>query len=81
MLKAICDEQMRPIPFTDAMPGDAALFRIDGDPQHLALFGDYHAGGLSIIHAHLPDRKVIETRLDERWERRLIQAYALPGIG
>jgi hypothetical protein len=81
-LKAICDEQMRRIAFADVSSGDVILFRIEHDPQHLALVGDYHAGGLSLIHAYAPRpiHKVVEFRLDAWWSHRVVQAYALPGV-
>jgi cell wall-associated NlpC family hydrolase len=82
-LKKICDEQMRRVPFSEAQPGDVILFRIESDPQHLALLGDYQSGGLSIIHAYAPRavHRVVETRLDDWWRHRIVQAYALPGVG
>jgi hypothetical protein len=55
--------------------GDVAVFRIERDPQHLAIVGDYHAGGLSMIHAYAPSRKVVENRLDVVWSQRLVGAF------
>ncbi len=37
--------------------------------------GDYHAGGLSMIHAYAPSRKVVENRLDVVWSQRLVGAF------
>ena len=80
MLKRVCDENMTAIPLAEVRPGDALLFRFEQDPQHLAIVGDYAHGGLSIIHAYAPARKVIETRLDSAWLARAVSAYRLPGV-
>lgn len=80
MLRHVCDENMTAIPVSDIAPGDVLLFRFEADPQHLAIVGDYAHGGLSIIHAYAPSRKVIETRLDDAWRARIVAAYRLPGV-
>lgn len=49
-------------------------------PTHLAIVGDYFAGGFSLIHAHAPSRRVIETRLDDAWRHQVVAAYRLPGV-
>jgi cell wall-associated NlpC family hydrolase len=80
MLKDHCDREMTPITREEILPGDVALFTLTGDPQHLAIFGDYPGGYLSIIHAYIQNRKVVENRYDDIWARRLVQAYRLPGV-
>lgn len=80
MLQQVCDDNMSRIRFEDAKPGDVLLFRFEVLPQHLAIIGDYVHGGLSIIHAYAPSRKVIETRLDSVWIERIVSAYRLPGV-
>jgi hypothetical protein len=42
--------------------------------------GDYALGGLSLIHASAPARRVIEHRLDDVWWVRLVTGFALPGV-
>jgi NlpC/P60 family putative phage cell wall peptidase len=79
MLKDHCDREMTPITRDEIAPGDVALFALTGDPQHLAIFGDY-PDGLSIIHAYMRNRKVVENRYDDVWAGRLVQAYRLPGV-
>lgn len=79
MLKDACDREMTPIARGEIAIGDVGLFALTGDPQHLAIFGDY-PGGLSIIHAHAPNRRVVENRFDEMWAGRLVAAYRLPGV-
>ena len=80
MLRAVCDENMTSIAVSEMQPGDVLLFRFDQYPQHLAIVGDYPAGGLSIIHAFAQSRKVVEVRLDERWISRIVAAYRLTGV-
>jgi len=54
------------IPLKHKQPGDVALFSIDGNPQHLGILSDY-----GLIHAYAPARAVVETRLDEQWQKRI----------
>ncbi len=71
--------------------GDIGLFNWDGQPQHLAFFGDYRGEGrgmLSMIHAFAPAGRVIEHGFDAIWQARLAAPYrphdllhpALPAI-
>lgn len=68
------------IDMTEAQPGDVVLMAFDGDPSHMGILGDYPHGGLSLIHAYAPLRKVVECRLDEVWLARIVSAYRLPGV-
>ena len=77
-LEAACEENLIRIPTTEIEPGDVILFRFSEHPQHLAIAGDYPEGGLSIIHAFAPSRRVIEVRLDEIWFGRIYAAYRFP---
>jgi cell wall-associated NlpC family hydrolase len=56
---------------------DVVLCRIDAMPQHVAIIGNYVYGGLSIIHAYAPARKVVEHPLDAYWQRRIMQVFHL----
>lgn len=81
---AHCDAWMQHVPFDALQPGDVIVLRIEDDPQHMAIAGDYVHGGLSMIHSL--DRSngrgsVIEHRLDDSFRSRLVAAYALPGVG
>jgi cell wall-associated NlpC family hydrolase len=60
--------------------GDVLAFRTETDPQHLALAADYFAGGLALVHAYAPARKVTENRLDEGWRSLLVAAFRFPGV-
>lgn len=61
--------------------GCVALMRFEhGAPQHVGVLGDYPHGGLSLIHAYAPSRKVVEHRLDDSWRLRIVQCFDLPGV-
>ncbi len=55
--------------------GDLLLFKVINLPQHVGIVGDYHAGGLSVIHSYAPAAKVVEHELNESWLSRVISAY------
>lgn len=78
-LKRYCDEQLE-----RASPevGGVALIRFGKRPHHLAFFGNYVHGGLSLIHALGPafPAKVIEHHLDDAWADRLVASYRIPGV-
>jgi cell wall-associated NlpC family hydrolase len=61
----------------EPQPGDALVFGL-ANSRHIGIAGDYHLGGLSLIHAWLAVGKVVETRLDEQWLSRLRGAYRFP---
>jgi len=79
-MRRACDAQLVRIEPAHLQPGDVGLFRIEADPQHLAIFGDYFGGGVSMIHAYAPAHKVVETRFDAAWRAKLVAAYAFPGV-
>ena len=57
-----------------------ALFRIDGTARHLGIIvqdSDYP----TLIHAYAPARKVVEHRLDEEWERKIVACFEISRIG
>ena len=56
-----------------ALPGDILLFRIDKDPQHLALKTD--AG---MIHGYARKLRVVEHGIDDTWRARFVSAWRLP---
>ncbi len=54
--------------------GDLALFSVRDNPQHLAIITDYE-GTLGMIHAYAPARRVVEHRLDDDWNSRLVKVF------
>ncbi len=75
MLQAACESQMHRLALAEIQPGDVLLLKFDRHPQHLAIVGDHPLGGLSLIHAYAPARKVVEVRLDEGWRQQVMAAY------
>ncbi len=66
---------LQEITLAEIAPGDALLFCFDQNPQHVAIVSDYPYGGLGIIHCYMKARQVVENRLDESWQRRLVGAF------
>lgn len=60
-----------------AQVGDIGLFRGTVYPLHVAFFGDYYLGGLSLVHAsNAPtENKVVEVAYSWEWPKRFIEAY------
>lgn len=75
-LQQVCESFMART--DDPQPGDVLLMRFAREPQHVAIVGDH--GGRSLIHAYEAIGRVIEHRLDPRWQRRTVQAYRMPGV-
>jgi cell wall-associated NlpC family hydrolase len=74
----LCDGMLERIDRSQMSPGDVAVFQF-GPQRHMAILGDYFAGGLSLIHAYaLAPRKVVEVRFDEKWMSRLLGAWRVP---
>lgn len=68
------------IPRQAMRPADVAVLTFGAGPQHYALLADYPLGGLSVLHAMAPARRVAEHRLDDVWSARIVAAFALPGV-
>jgi cell wall-associated NlpC family hydrolase len=77
-IEDVCRREMIAIEEAKAGPGDVVLYYMGNRPRHLAVLADYHAGGLSIVHAYEPAGRVTENRPDPRW--RVFEMYALPGV-
>lgn len=81
-LLAACDRYMDGIDRDAMRPGDVLVMRVDVDPQHLGIVGDYRYGGLSLIHASNQRgvTAVIETRLVWSRRQRFVAAYQFRGV-
>lgn len=79
-LMALTSAHMSRIDRQDMHSGDVIVVAFGPEPQHLAVLGNYAHGGLSIIHAHGPTGRVIETRLMFSNSLKFVAAYALPGV-
>ncbi len=75
-----CHAHMTRIDAASIDVGDVLLMRFNGNPQHLAIVGDYAHGGLSIIHAYALSRAVVEHALSDQWRQHVVCAYKLPGV-
>lgn len=62
------------VALAERQAGDVLLMRFAGDPQHLGIFS-----GDSVIHSYAKVGQVCEHRLDEAWERRIVQVYRFRG--
>jgi cell wall-associated NlpC family hydrolase len=65
-LQANCTE----IPLDAAQPGDVLRLAFAGAPVHVGLMTD-----IGILHAWAKPAKVVEHRIDEQWQRRIVAAY------
>lgn len=79
-LPAKLDAYLARKPTSALAPADIVMIRTDAVADHVAFVGDYPAGGLTLLHAYLPMRRVVEHRLDAAWRRRIVAAYALPEV-
>jgi cell wall-associated NlpC family hydrolase len=77
-LQGYCDAHLDQV--LVARPGDVALMRFADEPQHLAIFGDYVHGGLSLVHAYMRARAVVEHGLDDLWRSRVLAVYRFKGV-
>jgi cell wall-associated NlpC family hydrolase len=73
MLKKMFDEQknLSIIDRKNASPGDVLLMRISKAPQHVAIlsYDGY------IIHAYKNVGKVVEQRIDDFWNSKIVAVY------
>jgi NlpC/P60 family putative phage cell wall peptidase len=77
MLLLACEELLDPVEsFAAALPADVLLMRFTGEPQH---FGFLSERG-QMIHAYAQAGKVVEQRIDMKWQRRVVGVYRLRGI-
>lgn len=59
----------------EPQPGDVAVMRWVDRPQHVAIFGDYLHGGLSVIHSDAAFGAVTEHRFAGPWCSRVMEIY------
>lgn len=71
---------MDPVPFGEVLPGDVLHFRIDIEPQHLAIVTQL--APLLAVHATSRPRimRTIEFRVDARWLRLLAGCWRYRGL-
>lgn len=74
--RAIIEEHMVPVRFSEVASGDVLSFVILNDVQH---YGMVTAPGM-FLHAYQPVGKVVEQSLSEPWLRRLRGCYRFPEV-
>lgn len=81
-MRAALDKNLVRIAKSDMLVGDLVWMRIDREPQHLGIIGDYLYGGLSLIHATngIGKDQVVEHRLDDVWHQRIVAVWRFPGV-
>ena len=65
---------------TGMQAGDVALMRWHREGgtdlfNHVGIVADYPHGGFSLIHAYAQNGRVVEHRIDDRWQRRIVEVY------
>jgi cell wall-associated NlpC family hydrolase len=81
-MRAALDAHLLRVPTHSMQIGDVAWLRFQREPQHLAIVGDYHLGGFSLIHAYNGAglKKVVEHRLDPTWMARIVAVWRYRGL-
>jgi hypothetical protein len=74
-----CRANMVSVDRSSLRPGDL-LVQMSGVIRHIAIVGDYPGGGLSIIHSHLPNKKVVECRLDDQFMKTVRGCFRFPEV-
>ncbi len=69
----VCSRLLNLVPLASASE-DCIVVLGFGRQRHMGIIGR-NEHGLTLIHAYLPNRKVVEVRLDEGWRSRLMAAY------
>ncbi len=71
---------MDKVPVADVRPGDVMLFRDAAYACHSSIVGEL-GGALTLIHAHLLRRMVLEERLDQGdWLDRRVACFSYRGL-
>ena len=75
-LRPVMETQLDIIAVADAQPADVLLFQWDSCPIHVAIL----ATEATMIHAFLPNRRVVEMTIDDRIRMQIVAAYHVPGV-
>ena len=73
------EAQMDKIELCNIQPGDVLAFTFLTDPQHAAVVTAVEPR-LTIVHAHMRVRNVVEHELDDVWRTRICGAYKFRGF-
>jgi len=75
-LRPVMESQLEHVPLLEAQAADVVLFVWAAVPLHVGIL----TAPDHVIHAYLPNRKVIETRLDDKMRGQIVAAYRVPGV-
>lgn len=78
-LLRIFEEHLIRKPIRDRKPGDIALFRERVYPVHCGIVGEKD-GQLTIIHAYLKRKKVVEEPYSQEWLDSTVAMFAYPTV-
>ena len=76
---ALADKYLERIRATEIAPADVVMIRVEKEPQHFAIVVEVEPHPY-IVHASNMTGRVIKTRLDEHWRKRVLRAYRYRGI-
>jgi NlpC/P60 family putative phage cell wall peptidase len=75
-LRPVMESQLESVPLDAAQAADVVLFAWASHPLHVGILSDPS----HVIHAYLPNRRVVENIIDERWRGQIVAAYHMPGV-
>ena len=75
-LRPMLDLHMDAIPPAEAQAADVLLFAWNASPIHVAILTDRD----HLIHAFVPNRRVIETIINDRIRAQIVGAFHVPGV-
>ncbi|KAA1015980.1 peptidase P60 [Paraburkholderia panacisoli] len=75
-LRPVMESQLESVPLDAAQAADVVLFAWASHPLHVGILSDPS----HVIHAYLPNRRVVENIIDERWRAQIVAAYHMPGV-
>ena len=78
-LRQGCADHADEIAPGDADVGDVLLFTFVKEPMHVAFVSARDPQ--YVIHAYQPVGRVVENIVDAKWQRRIVAAYRLRGVG
>lgn len=80
LLSKLRAEMGREVDRDEVKAGDLLVLDWGQFPHHVVVVGDYHLGGLSMIHADNVHRRVIQHRLVIGAPARFVTAFQFPGV-
>jgi uncharacterized protein YfaT (DUF1175 family) len=76
LLMQECERHLVRKPINEALPGDVLAFRMQAEPQHLAILSEKQ----TIIHAYVQAKSVVENSFSSDWQSKLVAVFSYPGV-